>query len=193
MAQRTSNRKAVLMGLVAGGLFGVTQGLLRDNVWVGLGTGLFFGVAMTLVMRRVWGSTALDGLDRDQRRAVSRAMRRGEPVEDPRLARPLVDQADAFLAMPNPVWALRVVFGLMALLGLVVFVLDIRAGQGIGTGLLLLAIALAMLFGFLPQITRQRARFQRSQEATRRRHGLGPVDHRHEPDTRDLRPGGPDR
>ncbi|NUT96468.1 MAG: hypothetical protein HOY78_31010 [Saccharothrix sp.] len=193
MAQRTSNRKAALMGLVAGGLFGLTQGLLRDNVWVGLGTGLFFGVAMTLAMRRVWGSTALDGLDRHQRRAVSRAMRRGEPVEDARLARPLVDQVDAFLAMPNPVWPLRVLFGLTALLGLAVTVLDIRAGQVIGTGVLLLIIALAMLFGFLPLMARQRAHFRRSQEATRQRHGLDPLDHRHEPDAHRLRPGGPDR
>ncbi|MEU7526706.1 hypothetical protein AB0A74_13310 [Saccharothrix sp. NPDC042600] len=170
MARRTSNRKAVLMGLLAGAMFGVTQGLLRDNVWVGLVMGLFFGLGMGLAMRHVWGSTALNGLDRRERRAISRAMRRGEPVEDPRLARPLVDQVDAFLAMPFPVWAVRVLFGLLAVLGLVVAVLEFRGGEGVGGGVLLLVISLAMLFGLLPWVSRQRARFRQSQEATWRRH-----------------------
>lgn len=160
------------MGLLAGGMFGVAQGLLRDNVWVGLGMGLFFGLGMGLAMRHVWGSTALDGLDRRRRRTISRAMRRGEPVEDPRLARPLVDQVDAFLAVPHPVWTVRVLFGLLALLGLVVTVLELRKGDGVGGGALLLVISLAMLFGLLPWVARQRDRFRRSREATRQRHGL---------------------
>ncbi|WP_367128510.1 hypothetical protein [Saccharothrix sp. HUAS TT1] len=175
MAQRVSRVKVVLLGLLVGGVFGLGQGLLRGNAWVGLVMGVVFGVVMALTMRRVWGSTALRGLDRGQRRTISRAMRRGEPVEDPRLARPLVDQVDAVLAMPYPVWTMRVVFILMGLLGLAVVVLDLRSGQ-VGSGVLLVVLSLVMLFVVMPLSQRQRERFAVSQQATRERHQLSEVD-----------------
>ncbi|MEU4746838.1 hypothetical protein AB0G02_41165, partial [Actinosynnema sp. NPDC023658] len=173
MAQRVSHVKVALTGLLAGGLFGVSQGLLHGNLWLGLGMGVLFGGGMALLMRRVWGSTALKGLDRGQRRAVSRAMRRGEPVDDPRLARPLVDQVDAVLAMPYPATVLRVVFVLLGLFGLLVIVLD-SLDEGrleIGGGAMLVVVSLLML-SIVPLGLRQRERFRRSQDATRQRHRL---------------------
>lgn len=178
MAQRVSVGKVVLLGLLAGGLFGVVQGLLRDNGWVGLGTGVFFGLGMAVVMRRLWGSTAMRGLSRQQRRVVSRAIRRGEPVEDPQLARPLVDQADAVLATPHPVQASRVLMALFGLFGLLVVVVEFRDGgvAAVGSGVLLVVFSLVMLFVVIPWSGRQRERCGQAREATRRRHQLSEVD-----------------
>ncbi|XVS67978.1 hypothetical protein ACQPYE_18610 [Actinosynnema sp. CA-299493] len=172
MAQRISYGKVILVGLLAGAVFGVSQGLVRDNAWVGLVMGVLFGAVMVLVFRRALGSTALRGLDRGQRRTLSRAMRRGEPVEDPRLARPLVDQADAVLAMPFPVKTMRVVFALLALLGAVVMVLGFadEGAAGLLGGLPLVIISLLLVFVVIPLGQRQRERVRRSREATRERH-----------------------
>ncbi|MCE6998225.1 hypothetical protein LZG04_26005 [Saccharothrix sp. S26] len=177
MAQRVSYGKVVLLGLFAGGVFGVSQGLLHDSVWYGLIMGVLCGGAMAVVMRRVLGSTALRGLDRGQRRAVSRAMRRGEPVEDPRLARPLVDQADAVLSMPYPAKSLRVGAAVVGAFGLVTMVVGFRSEgpAGLGGGALLLVLSLLVLFALVPAIRRQRERMLRSQEVTRERHGLSEV------------------
>ncbi|QQQ79986.1 hypothetical protein IOD16_17285 [Saccharothrix sp. 6-C] len=172
MAQRMSYGKVVLGGLLAGAVLGVSQGLLHDNVWVGLVMGVLGGTVLAAGLRRSLGSTALRGLDRGRRRAVSRAMRRGEPVEDPRLARPLVDQVDAVLATPFPVKTMRVVFALLCLLGLVVMVLGFadEGAAGLLGGSPLVVISLLMVFVVLPLGQRQRERIRRSQEATRERH-----------------------
>lgn len=180
MAQqrKVSYRKAVLVGLLAGALFGAVQVLWHGDVLLGVLMGAFFALVMTAVMWRVWGSTALRGLDSGQRRAASRALRRGEPVEDTRLARPLVDQAEAVLGTPHPVTAMRVAFVLMGVLGLVVAGLGLRAEGAVGLlgGAPLVLLALLMLFVVLPLARRQRERFRRSAEATRARHGLSSVD-----------------
>lgn len=172
MAQRISHVKVVLLGVLSGAVFGVSQGLLRDNPWVGLAGGLVFGLVMALTLRRVWGSTALRGLSRRERRAVSRAMRRGETVEDPRLAWPLVDQADAVLATPYPVKAMRVGFVLLGLLGVLISVLGFldEGVAGAGGGVLPVAVSLLLLFVVIPLSQRQRERIRRSRELTRRRH-----------------------
>ncbi|MEU4768560.1 hypothetical protein AB0H12_35470 [Actinosynnema sp. NPDC023794] len=180
MAQRVAYGRVVLGGLLAGGVLGVSQGLLHDNPWVGVAMGLLFGGTMAVVMRRTLGSTALHGLDRSQRRTVSRALRRGEPVEDSRLARPLIEQSDVVLATPFPVKSMRVVFvllGLLGLLGLLVMVLGAgRAGvTGLPSGLLLLVLALLLLFVVIPVGRRQRERVLRSREATLERHRLPEV------------------
>ncbi|MEU6152965.1 hypothetical protein ABZ816_23495 [Actinosynnema sp. NPDC047251] len=160
------------MGVFAGGIFGVAQGLLRDNVWVGLVSGAVFALAMAVVMRRLWGSTALRGLDSRQRRAIVRAMRQGVAVEDSRLARPLMDQADAVLAMPFPLTALRVGFVVLGLLGLLVEVSGFLAegAAGLGGGVLLVISSLVLLFVVVPLGQRQRERTRRSRDATRERH-----------------------
>ncbi|RKT54208.1 hypothetical protein [Saccharothrix australiensis] len=178
MAQRVSRGKVVLFGLLAGGLFGVTHGLQRDSLWAGVVFGALFGAVMAVSMRRVWGSTALRGLNFGERRAVSRAMRQGVPVEDPRLARPLVDQADAVLATPFPLKTLRVMFALPGLLGLVVGVLGFldEGPAGLVAGVPLLVIALVLLFVVIPFGLRQRERVRRSRDVTRERYQLSEVE-----------------
>ncbi|MEV0682131.1 hypothetical protein AB0I60_36985 [Actinosynnema sp. NPDC050436] len=178
MAQRISYGKVLLVGLLAGVIFGVAQGLLRDNVWVGLAMGTVFGLVMAIMMRKTVGSTALRGLDRGQRRTISRALRRGVPVEDERLARPLVKQADAVLAMPYPDTVLRVVFIILGLLGLLVEVLGFldEGVSGLGGGALLILFSLLLLLVILPLGHRQRDRVRRSRNATREHHQLSEVD-----------------
>ena len=177
MAQQIAWGKVVLAGVLAGGVFGVTQGLLRDNLWLGLALGAVFGVTMALVMRRTLGSTALRGLDRRQRRTVSRAMRRGGTVEDARLARPLVEQADVVLATPYPVKSMRVLFVVLGLFGLLLMVLGSLDGgvAGLGSGVLLVILSALLVFVVIPAGRRQRERIRRSQELTRERHGLSDV------------------
>ncbi|MBW4716409.1 hypothetical protein [Saccharothrix obliqua] len=172
MAQRIRYGKVVLLGLFAGGLFGAGQGVLRDNVWVGLIWGAVFGLVMALVFRRVVGSSALRGLDFGQRRVVSRALRRGVPVEDARLARPLVEQADVALSVPYPVTVMRVVLGALGLLGVLVSVLGFldEGVAGLGGGVPLVLLSLVFLFVVVPLGARQRERVRRSRDATRDRY-----------------------
>lgn len=174
VARRISHVKVVLFGVLGGAVFGVSQGLLRMNPWVALAGGLVFGLVMALTFRRALGSTALRGLGRPERRAVSRAMRRGEAVEDPRVARPLVDQADVVLAMPYPVKAMRVGFVLLGLLGVLVSVVGFldEGVAGAANGVLPVALSLLLLFVVLPLGERQRERVWRSRELTRERHQL---------------------
>lgn len=178
MARRYSYGRTVLVGLLVGGVFGVYQGLMQDSLVSGLVSGAVFGLVMAVVMRRVWGSTALRGLGFRQRRAVSRALRRGEPVEDPRLTRPLVDQADAVLATPFPVRAMRVVFALPGLLGLALGVTGFLAEgvAGLGGGVPHVVLSLVLLFAVLPLGLRQRERIRRSRQATLERRRLSEVD-----------------
>ncbi|MEU5692434.1 hypothetical protein [Actinosynnema sp. NPDC020468] len=173
-----SRARVVLGGVLSGVLVGGSQGVLRGSVWVGLASGVAFGLVMAVVMRRSWGRTALRGLDSGRRRDVVRALRRGVPVEDPRLAGPLVDQADAVLSLPFPVTALRVVFGSTALLGLLVGVpvfLD-RGVAGLLGGGPLLVLGLVLLFVVLPLARRRRDLVRRSRDATRDRFPESTVD-----------------
>lgn len=171
MGRAVSYRSIVLRGLGAGVGFGVLYGLLRGSAWVGVIGGLVFGTTMAAVMRRQWGLPSLAALDHRERRTVARALRRGEPVDDPRLAVALQDQAAAILATPYRVTAIRLVGGLFALFGALVGVLALRDGNWAGAagGLLMLAFALALVFFAVPFGLRQRARVARSAEETRAR------------------------
>ncbi|MFC0107092.1 hypothetical protein [Kibdelosporangium aridum] len=109
--------RVVGMGLLTGLLFGAAMWYLNDDIWAGVIGGVAYGGVMAALMRNLWGSRAFKGLDRAQRKRVLRTMRRGEPMDDPELARPLVEQASAILAVPFSHMWLRIVFGLMFALG----------------------------------------------------------------------------
>jgi len=87
----------VLRALIIGGAVGFCVGVLAwldsgfvlAGVIVLVAVGLFYGVWMSRRMTRYWpGSTALPG---DERVSVARAARRGEPVNDARMAQPVID------------------------------------------------------------------------------------------------------
>lgn len=170
------NMRVIGLGVLSGVLFGAVMGWLNNDVWAGLAGGATYGVFMAVVMRHQWGSTALAGLDRGQRRHVTRAMRRGEAVDDPKLARPLVESANATLAMPFPLRTLRVVFALLIVLGVAVAILDVVNGRApAATSVLLALFGAVFLFVVTPWNVRQRDRAAQSRQATQGRWGDDPT------------------
>jgi hypothetical protein len=88
---------ALFRVLIIGGAVGVCVGLLAwldSGFWVAgvivlVIVGLFTGIAMARRMHAYWPEAdALSGTDR---MAVVRAARRGQRIEDPRLAQPILD------------------------------------------------------------------------------------------------------
>ncbi len=124
---------ALRSGVLAGILYGSIQGLTEGSVVVGVVLGLFFGLSMSMVFyvsNRAGGY--LVGLTYRQKRAVLRAVRRGEPVSDPALAGPTIRQAQLIQA-PAGGQRLGIVLGrglfVASLLGLVLaLVLGSTAG-----------------------------------------------------------------
>lgn len=79
------------VGLVLGALAWLDSGFLLAGLCVFVIVGLLYGVLMTRRMARYWpGARDFDGADRV---AVVDAVRRGERVDDPRLARGVIDYA----------------------------------------------------------------------------------------------------
>ncbi len=82
-------------GVLAGAFYGALQGLSERSLLAGVISGLFFAAAMTVTFfysfRRA--GEHLVGLSYRQKRAVVRAVRRGEPVSDPALAGPTIRHA----------------------------------------------------------------------------------------------------
>ncbi len=81
-------------GVLAGALYGTIQGFSQRSLLAGVISGLFFAAAMTVpfyLSRRA--GEHLAGLSYRQKRAVMRAVRRGESVSDPDLAGPTIRHA----------------------------------------------------------------------------------------------------
>ncbi|MGY6018348.1 hypothetical protein [Streptomyces spinosirectus] len=95
--QRGSMSRAVGAGLAAGVFFGAFV-LVEAQSWVGavvvfVVLSLFYGARVPRRMDRVW--PAAKGMNRADRAAVVRATRRGEAIDDPRLAPSVVEYAGA--------------------------------------------------------------------------------------------------
>ncbi len=85
---------ALCQGVLAGALYGLFQGLGEGSLLVGVISGLFFGLVMTAGFYSASrAGEHLAGLSYRQKRTVLGAVRRGEPVVDPRLAEPTIRQA----------------------------------------------------------------------------------------------------
>jgi hypothetical protein len=77
------------VGLSVGALAWLDSGFLISGVIVLVVVGTFYGVWMARRMARYWpGAKDLSG---EQRVAVARAVRRGEPIDDARLSQPVID------------------------------------------------------------------------------------------------------
>lgn len=84
------------VGLCAGALAWLDSGFLISGVIVLVVVGTFYGVWMARRMARYWpGANDLSG---EQRVAVVRAVRRGEPIDDARLSQPVIDYSHALHA-----------------------------------------------------------------------------------------------
>lgn len=77
------------LGIVLGAMAWIDSGMLLGGIIALVITGIFYGVWMARRMARFWPDAKdLTGTDRV---AVVRAARRGEPIDDARLARAAVD------------------------------------------------------------------------------------------------------
>ncbi len=92
--ERRQLRGPLGRGVLAGVLYGAFQGFSEGSLLAGVISGLFFGAAMTVTFYSFrHAGEHLAGLSYRQRRAVMRAVRRGEPVSDPDLAGPTIRHA----------------------------------------------------------------------------------------------------
>jgi hypothetical protein len=95
-----SVRRAIIIGatvgLCLGGLAWLDSGVAAVGAIVAVAVGTFYGLWMSRRMTRHWpGSVNLSGAERV---SVVRAARHGQPIGDPRLARPVADYRDALHA-----------------------------------------------------------------------------------------------
>lgn len=85
---------ALVQGGIAGAVYGTFQGLEDRSLLSGVLWGLFFGLVMTAAFYSAWrAGEHFVGLTYREKRAVLRAVRRGEPVGDPALAGAVIRQA----------------------------------------------------------------------------------------------------
>ncbi|GAA1296936.1 hypothetical protein [Saccharothrix xinjiangensis] len=163
-------KSVIVLGLLVCVLFGVALAFAWElrNLWVMLIAGAVIAVVAGVVARRLWEPGAFRALDREQRRAVRRAVRRGEAVDDPRLARPLVEVARAVLGAPYSPGLYRVLYGLPGALGLLVIVLSVPddGWSSVAFQLPLVLLSLVMLFVLPPVVRRRRVRAARAAELT---------------------------
>jgi hypothetical protein len=116
-----SEDRVVKYGLGIAVVVGVVVGLVLRNWALGAVGGVVAGLALAWALRSYLGSTALDGVDRGQRKLIGRALRRGEAVTDPALAPQLIATGEAVLGIrkvsPKTMWTFTwCVFGLGALI-----------------------------------------------------------------------------
>ena len=108
------------VGLGLGVLAWLDSGFLRVGLLVFVVVGTFYGIWMTRRMARYWpGARDFDGADRV---VIVDAVRRGEPVDDPRLARGVIDYAAGLRASAEAVRSLRWLF---------IFILVVAVGTAV--------------------------------------------------------------
>jgi uncharacterized membrane-anchored protein len=84
------------VGVCVGALAWLDSGFLLAGVLVLVIVGVFYGIWMSRRMARFWpGAKDLTG---DERVAVAHAARRGERIDDPRLAQPVIDYSSGLHA-----------------------------------------------------------------------------------------------
>jgi hypothetical protein len=106
------------VGLCLGAMTWLDSGFLLSGVIVLIVVGVFYGIWMSRRMARFWpGAKDLTG---DERVAVAHAARRGERIDDPRLAQPVIDYSSGLHAAEESGRPWR---------GVLVFVFVVAAGM----------------------------------------------------------------
>jgi predicted membrane channel-forming protein YqfA (hemolysin III family) len=101
------------VGLSLGALAWIDSGFLLAGILVLVIVGVFYGIWMPRRMARYWpGSKELTG---DERVAVVQAARRGEPIDDARLAQPVINYSSGLHAAAEAarLWRWLLVFVLV--------------------------------------------------------------------------------
>jgi hypothetical protein len=158
MWRRGSVSRAVAAGLGAGVFFGVLA-LVEAGSWAGAAVvfvvlSLLYGIRVARRMDRLWPGAK--GMNRADRAAVVRATRRGEAIDDPRLAPSVVECAGALRRAAEEDRLRRWVVPLVTALAVALAVHDTVAGT---TGETIASwLVVALFLGDLMWWPRRRAR-----------------------------------
>ena len=143
-------RRALIIGGAVGGCLGalawLDSGFLLAGVIVLGIVGIFYGIWMPRRMARYWpGSKELTG---DERVAVVRAARRGERIDDARLAQPVIDYARGVHAAERArPWRWLLVFVLVVAVGTAVWDAVFGSwGNGVASGIYLVALLIELFW-----------------------------------------------
>ncbi|MGW0764260.1 hypothetical protein [Streptomyces sp. NPDC002676] len=174
MWQRGSVSRAVGAGLAAGVFFGAFV-LLEAKSWVAavvvfVVLSLFYGTRVARRMNRIW--PAAKGMNRADRAAVVRATRRGEAIDDPRLAPSVVEYAGALRRAAEDDRLRRWVVLLVTALAVALAVYDTVMGSTGETiaSWLVVVLLLADLMWWPRSRARLLARAGRAEASARRTH-----------------------
>ncbi len=103
------------MGIALGAMSWLDSGFLLSGVIVLVVVGAFYGVWMARRMARYWpGAKQLSG---DERVTVVRAARRGERIDDARLAKAVIDYSSGMHAAAERAWPFRWLIPLVLVVG----------------------------------------------------------------------------
>ena len=144
-------RRALIIGGAVGGCLGalawLDSGFLLAGVLVFVTIGIFYGIWMPRRMARYWpGSKELTG---DERVTVARAARRGERVDDARLAQPVIDYSRGLHAAAEKArpWRWLLVFVLIVAVGTAVWDAVFGSwGNGVASGTYLVALLIELFW-----------------------------------------------
>jgi hypothetical protein len=135
------------VGLCLGFLAWLDSGFLLTGVIVVVIVGALYGIWMPRRMVRFWpGSTELTG---DERVTVVRAARRGERIDDARLAQPVIEYGRALHASAEEARLLRWVIVLLLVVAIGTAVWDAAFGSwgnAVVSGIYLVALLVELLW-----------------------------------------------
>ena len=144
-------RRALIIGGAVGvslaALAWIDSGILLAGVMVLVIVGLFYGIWMPRRMARYWpGAKQLDG---DDRVTVARTARRGERIEDARLAQAVVDYSQGMHAADEKARPFRWVLPLVLVVGVGTAVWDAvfgSWGNAVASGIYLVLLLLELFW-----------------------------------------------
>jgi hypothetical protein len=135
------------VGLGVGVLSWLDSGFLLAGILVLLIVGVFFGIWMPRRMAKYWpGSKELTG---DQRMAVVRAARRGERIDEARLAQPVIDYGRGMHAAAEKArpWRWLLIFVLVVAAGTAVWDAVFGSwGNAVASGIYLLLLLIELFW-----------------------------------------------
>ena len=135
------------VGVCLGALAWLDSGFLQAGVLVFVIIGIFYGIWMPRWMARYWpGSKELTG---DERVTVVQAARRGERVDDARLAQPVIDYSRGLHAAAEKArpWRWLLVFVLIVAVGTAVWDAVFGSwGNGVASGIYLVALLIELFW-----------------------------------------------
>jgi hypothetical protein len=135
------------VGLCLGAMAWLDSGVLLGGVIALVITGLLYGILMPRRMAQYWPGA--DQLSGEERVTVVRTARRGERIEDPRLAQAVIDYAKGIHAAAEKARPFRWVLPLVLVVSIATAVWDSvygSWGNAVASGIYLLALLIELLW-----------------------------------------------